>query len=70
MNPTTPEVTEWFSAEVKPVHVGYYHTLAEYFPRTESLYNWWWDGKSWLFDEGGKVCRYQDRVWRGLRSPA
>lgn len=64
------EVTEWYPAHIKPIHVGYYHTRADEFSREESMYCWWWDGEFWRHHKGDQACHWQMRPWRGLRSPA
>jgi hypothetical protein len=70
---TTPaparELTDWFPAEVKPVHVGWYHTLQKG-NSVESSWNWWWSGEAWFFEPDFDRCIYQDRIWRGLKEPA
>lgn len=64
------QTTEWFPADVKPVHVGYYHTKVCSWSDATSMFNWWWDGTQWLFDKHGKICSGQNRPWRGLKEPA
>jgi hypothetical protein len=64
------ELTPWFPADIKPVHVGWYnvgvHCLGFFH---ESGSNWWWDGESWLaYPHAGKPSIRQDRKWRGLVS--
>lgn len=69
---TGTEMTDWFPAEVKPVHVGVYETnmgLGNGFSH--------WDGKAW----GAEYLRLDDALlwspldvgrqqkkWRGLRN--
>lgn len=63
--------TDWFPADVKPVHAGLYETKSE---GCVSLYLWEWDGSQWIFPrsrEGsgefaGMRCMDQNRDWRGL----
>lgn len=55
-------VTEWFLADVKPVHVGCYETRG-------SKHKWFWDGKVWRSATQGWECCGQFKVWRGLTSP-
>lgn len=79
---TTPaparEVTEWFPAEVKPVHVGVYHVRYQ-----SSLpgggHSYWaaWDGKSWTpavdeieLVEPAEIGGIQEKEWRGLKVAA
>lgn len=74
--PTTPikqepQLTDWFPPEIKPVHIGWYHTgNADSNPNakggTESKFNWYWDGKYWRESPQGSSFFYaQDRYWRG-----
>lgn len=60
-------LTPWFPAEVKPVHVGFYQ--ASIFAHEEGPIMWW-TGKEWEWvDEDGIASpASQDRFWRGLRS--
>lgn len=67
------QLTPWFPAEVKPVHVGWYHTKdwSSGEPEIrESKCNWYWDGRAWRFSDvpDSTVCSFQCRPWRGLRS--
>jgi hypothetical protein len=60
-------VTDWYPADIKPVHVGHYETqrappLAWPFP-TEAMLEW--TGKKWL-DIDGKVVKHIAQ-WRGLK---
>ena len=62
-------VTDWYPADIKPVHVGRYETqrappLAWPFP-TEAMLEW--TGKKWL-DIDGKVVK-RIAQWRGLKEP-
>jgi hypothetical protein len=62
-------VTDWYPADIKPVHVGCYETqrappLAWPFP-TEAMLEW--TGKKWL-DIDGKVVK-RIAQWRGLKEP-
>lgn len=67
--------TEWFPADVKPVHVGIYEVQNMYGWDHPPLFNYW-TGERWT---GAmiKICdlitlpdpmnfAVQDRVWRGL----
>lgn len=63
------KLTEWFPADVKPVHVGWYHTRSGGTSAAGSPWNWWWSGKYWLAEPGaeeGHKCVNQNRIWRGL----
>lgn len=60
------ELTPWFPADVKPPMVGWWHTDCEETDKTESLFNWWWDGDLWLSGPNGWVSKFQTRSWRGL----
>lgn len=60
-----PETTDWFSADIKPVHVGLYEIMINAvgtwpFPNT-AYYTW--TGKGWKDVDGKKAKIYQ---WRGL----
>lgn len=55
-------VTEWFPAEVKPVHSGFYDVK-------DSRHMWFWSGKEWKSSKNGWVCIGQVKKWRGLTSP-
>ena len=66
------ELTEWFPADVKPVHVGRYQVsnpwIDDWFGEfEESEQEWFWDGSKWV-DRHGRPSYRQDRKWRGLRS--
>ena len=60
--------TEWFPADVKPVHVGWYEC---------ELYDYlWWNGLFWSMRHDDSSMQYVDdpcveqhRVWRGLCVP-
>jgi len=69
------ELTDWYPPHIKPVRVGWYHTgNGEHDPcfddSNESNYNWWWDGKNWVYDVDRECCYAQNRWWRGLKRPA
>lgn len=71
------ELTEWFPAEIKPVHIGEYNAsyLRNPFVRR------WWNGQRWSTDysndrdESEKEMLRQiptestDIEWRGLKEP-
>lgn len=58
-------LTPWFPAEVKPVHVGWYQASIAAREDGPKIF---WTGSFWDWrDERGK-CIAQDRYWRGLRS--
>lgn len=61
-------LTGWFPADVKPVHIGWYHTKRIDAPHLNSDYNWWWwDGTHWkAFPFSPSSYYYQQRIWRGL----
>lgn len=80
MNSTiAQEVTEWYPADVKPVHVGVYEVQNMYDPTHPNLFNYW-TGKEWtgsashieslVMESRPHICAFQGRVWRGLRRPA
>jgi hypothetical protein len=57
-------LTPWFTADVKPVRVGWYDTA--------SLYLVYWSGAGgWRWDDyiGGNAVACQSLVWRGLYEP-
>lgn len=61
--------TEWFPADVKPVHVGWYECQL-------MGYLWWWNGEFWSMRQDDSSMQYadepcgdQNRVWRGLYAP-
>lgn len=83
MTTTTParehELTDWFPAEIKPVHVGIYHVrYPSTMPSLGSFLWAKWTGEFWTaaeekfgwvekdFNEGG----VQQKEWRGLKEPA
>ena len=66
-----PELTPWFPPEVKPAHVGWYHTgITCKCPinniSLESDSNFWWDGNFWTAFEGCSPIYSQNKYWRGL----
>lgn len=69
--PPAQELTPWFPADVKPVHVGWYHTNVPFFRETlvPSTYNWWWDGHDWIEPPRLGQSIYQNRRWRGRTQP-
>lgn len=74
------KTTEWFSATVNPVHVGYYEVRYSWEDGSDprpSLY--FWDGEAWRFGEGWQGdLTWGDRqheeiwqeYWRGLTEQA
>lgn len=65
------KLTPWFHPDVKPVHVGFYHTgKASECPignkESESDYNWYWDGNYWIARDECSPTYTQNRYWRGL----
>ena len=60
------KLTDWFDADVKPVHVGWYQRNWGDF--TEEYENDYWDGEHWFYGENGKAKEYSVRncEWRGL----
>jgi hypothetical protein len=56
--------TEWFSAHIKPVHIGFYETKGS--DGTTSAFRWFFDGEQWKSSKEGFICREQNRIWRGL----
>jgi len=56
-DPDEPAVTDWFSADVKPVHKGNYQAITEAAPMWPFPTMVQWDGKQW----GEPV-----KEWRGL----
>ena len=79
------EVTEWYPADVKPVHVGAYEWCGRFGEPHIYAYHWW-DGKRWCGNPGYSAysaelnkddCGFDGVYfknccfgWRGLRSPA
>lgn len=71
------QLTPWFPAEVKPVHVGPYPTKT---PGTSTDGFSWWDGNEWglQYEFLSNCVKYkthmgflrsnQVKIWRGLRS--
>jgi hypothetical protein len=74
MNSTTPayarDLTDWFTAEVKPVHVGVYECQS--FDARKSAFQGIWNGEHWcLFEFPHMPFKHQRRLWRGLaKEPA
>lgn len=72
------ELTDWFPADVKPVHIGVYETRRAGAPGTIIVYPAKWNGMEWLWDcesvahaeKQHSVSEYQQREWRGLTEPA
>lgn len=70
------EVTEWYPADVKPVHVGVYET--DLGPAFEPLGFSYWNGEYWgnqyprpdRAKEMSRAMGAQDKLWRGLRETA
>lgn len=67
--------TEWFPADVKPVHVGWYECKSNK-GNTVCGFKWWWNGSYWTmklddydFVTKNTKCSEQNRVWRGLCVP-
>lgn len=70
---STPKLTPWYPADVKPVRDGVYETAIE--ESTSTFFQYWLDGK-WRYcsrTPERAVSRLQrnpsncqDRVWRGL----
>lgn len=58
------EKTNWFPADVRPVHAGVYEVLSLLHPFTFFLAEW--DGRVWKFPQTTVVLEYQHREWRGL----
>lgn len=58
------KLTDWFPPEVKPVHVGFYESIA--FRHYDELFILYWDGTEWLLKDLTESCLVQDREWRGL----
>jgi hypothetical protein len=67
------ELTEWYSADVKPVHVGVYETAFDI-----HVGFCHWNGRQWgnqyLTLERADMLKVwpgnQDKAWRGLKEPA
>jgi hypothetical protein len=57
-------LTDWFSPEIRPVHVGFY--LSQIFDGGW-IYDWmvWFDGRHWR-DHSGCTLIDQAVTWRGL----
>ncbi|KOR22970.1 hypothetical protein [Burkholderia cenocepacia] len=66
MKITDDMLTEWFPADVSPVHIGRYLTKSRH---GSSLEDWvaYWDGSLWLEFEGGSPLVHQRRIWKGLK---
>jgi len=58
-------ITEWFPAEVRPVHVGWYEKEGYIDDDNKQ----WFDGTNWYYCSYGviseDICRWPRR-WRGL----
>lgn len=69
-----PELTEWFSSEVKPVHIGVYET--DTLSGSIGLGFAYWDGEkrgnsrtspdNAKNNQGNWQNAYQNKKWRGL----
>lgn len=63
MKTKKPKLTKWFDgSKFVPHHVGWYNSSFE----REEWRMRWWDGRYWRVDEGGDVCKLQERNFRGL----
>lgn len=67
------KTTDWFPADIKPVHVGVYETKSPVFNQPGRFS--FWSGKKWsaaFFDRFAArnhadiSTRFQERKWRGL----
>lgn len=58
--------TPWFPSQLKPVHAGKYETRVDLSVGIVTAY---WSGTLWRWAESGGQCVFQDREWRGVRSP-
>ena len=59
------KITDWFDAEIKPVHRGVYQ-LQDLFREHKYFYAHW-DGYCWRIEnEHGSPLRFQYRRWRGV----
>lgn len=72
MSNTALNVGGWHAPtkEQKPVYIGEYesttwdpHRKGGFVPSPIRTY---WDGKQWLWQQGGVPCKFQDRSWRGV----
>lgn len=70
------KLTDWFPADVKPVHVGIYECRNHQVQETTFYY--YWNGTIWEY--GGqpsihlvfrckKKSTVQNKIWRGLTAP-
>jgi hypothetical protein len=67
------EVTEWYPADAKPVHVGVYETSFDGIPGFSE-----WSGIHWgnQYESPDRAkgrshfVGFQKKIWRGLLSPA
>lgn len=65
------ETTEWFPADVKPVHVGVYERDWSNAPELPPI-EWFdrWDGVTWRYGRTGEYQGCANRQWRGLTEQA
>ncbi|RJF99045.1 hypothetical protein [Noviherbaspirillum saxi] len=58
--------TDWFPAEIMPVHVGPYEVRMPL--RSVEMINMAaWDGKKWCDPINGRECYFQRVEWRGIK---
>ena len=68
------QTTEWYPAEIKPVHVGWYECrYDDYY--SKAIYKYWFDGTFWFLGPNSRKLVYgnvntQGETWRGLKEPA
>ncbi len=65
------KVTQWFSPDIDPVYVGWYHTTINNQNPADDKDNeaslcWWWDGMRWCLAPGFNALPFQNRWWRGM----
>lgn len=59
------KLTEWYEAEMKPVHLGAYQVQDLF--RDGKYFYAYWNGTHWLIEnEQGTKLRFQYRRWRGV----
>jgi hypothetical protein len=56
--------TDWFPAEIKPVHCGEYRVRLSWYPDHPDYA--YWDGAQWRDEMNGYPCYFQDLEWHGL----
>lgn len=69
------QLTEWYPAEIKPVHVGWYEVQNRF--ASHVYQKSWWNGRYWgvvgfeWLEESRKEQKSgeQNRIWRGLTEP-